>query len=241
MESFPSAIVDVIQRPRPLLRAAVFTSFSSLMLGILLGEAKDGTARARVCAGPTSWPQRRSDRWCRPQRSPPACMAQRAAGAGAGLSPPGRPARLLWMADSTSAEQPDAKRVASVGVLHRTTRVAGHAQHRPGHGSVCAAHLSTQARATRPRWARVRVGTVVDGQGRSLPALGGVGAQPRRRPSPVRPGWLVDRGLRRRPLRRALAGWGQRVVGRVRGHQVVSCAPTAAGGQMAPRQRWPRG
>ena len=53
MESLPSAIVDFIQLLRPLFRAEVFTSFSYLMLGILIGEAKDGTARASVFAGPT--------------------------------------------------------------------------------------------------------------------------------------------------------------------------------------------
>ena len=39
MESLPPAIVDFIQLLRPLLRAEVFTSFSYLMLGILIGEA----------------------------------------------------------------------------------------------------------------------------------------------------------------------------------------------------------
>ena len=55
MESLPSAIVDFLQLLRPLFRAEVFTSFSYLMLGILIGEAKYGTARASVFAGPNYW------------------------------------------------------------------------------------------------------------------------------------------------------------------------------------------
>ena len=103
-----------------------------------------------------------------------------------------------------------------------------------------AAHLYQQAMATLPRWARVLVGTVVYVKGRSIPALVGALAQQLRLPSTVRHVWLVDRGILSRPLLRALEGLGHRVVGRVRCNQVVYFAPTAAGGQIAPRQRRPR-
>jgi hypothetical protein len=82
------------------------------MLGILIGEAKDGTARARVCAGPTSWPQRLSDLFCRHTLSHQAFMAKLAEVALACLYPTGLPARLCWIADSTYTEKPYAKRVA---------------------------------------------------------------------------------------------------------------------------------
>ena len=133
MESLPPAIVDFIHLLRPLFRAEVLTSFSYLMLGILIGEAKYGTARARVFAGPDSWPQRLSDLFCRHKLSHQAFMAKLVAGALACLSPVGLPARLCWLADSTYTEKPYAKRMASVGLFHRTKRVAGQAKHLQGH------------------------------------------------------------------------------------------------------------
>ena len=133
MESLPPAIVDFIHLLRPLVRAEVLTSFSYLMLGILIGEAKDGTARASVFAGPDYWPPRLSDLFCRHQLSPQAFMAKLVAVALACLSPTGLPARLLWIADSPYTEKPYAKRVASVGLWHRTKRVAGQAQPLQGH------------------------------------------------------------------------------------------------------------
>jgi len=133
MESLPPAIVDFIHLLRPLFRAEVFTSFSYLMLGILIGEAKYGTARASVFAGPDYWPQRLSDLFCRHKLSHQAFMAKLVEGALACLYPAGLPARLFWIADSTYTEKPYAKRMASVGLFHRTKRVAGQAKHLQGH------------------------------------------------------------------------------------------------------------
>ena len=101
MESLPSVIVDFIQLLRPLFRAEVFTSFSDLRLGILLGEAKYGTARASVLAGPAYGPQRLSALFCRHKLSHQAFMAQLVEAALACLYPTGLPARLFGMADST--------------------------------------------------------------------------------------------------------------------------------------------
>jgi hypothetical protein len=240
MESLPSAIVDFIQLLRPLFRAEVFTSFSYLMLGILIGEAKDGTARASVFAGPHYWPQRLSDLFCRHKLSHQAFMAKLVEAALACLYPTGLPARLLWIADSTYAEKPYAKRVASIGLFPRTQRVAGQAKHLRGHCSVCAAHLYQHAMATLPRWASVLVGALVYVKGRSIPALVGALAQPLRLPRTVRHVWLVDRGILRRPLLRTVEGLGHRVVGSVRCNQVVYVAPTAEEGQVVARQRRPR-
>ena len=240
MESLPSAIADFIQLLRPLFRAEVLTSFSSLMLGILIGEAKDGTARASVFAGPHYWPQRLSDLLCRHKLSHQAFMAKLVEAALACLSPTGLPARLFWIADSTYAEKPYAKRVASIGLFHRTKRVAGQAKHLQGHCYVFAAHLYQHAMATLPRWASVLVGALVYVKGRSIPALVGALAQQLRLPRPVRHVWLVDRGILSRPLLRTLEGLGHRVVGRVRCNQVVYFAPTAEEGQVVARQRRPR-
>ena len=150
MESLPPAIVDFIHLLRPLLRAEVFTSFLYWMLGILIGEAKYGTARASVFAGLDHWPQRLSDLFCRHKLSPQAFMAKLVEGALACIYPTGLPARLFWMADSTYIEKPYAKRIASVGLFHRTKRVAGQAKHRQGRGDVFAAHIYKQTTAKLP-------------------------------------------------------------------------------------------
>jgi hypothetical protein len=60
----------------PFVSGGGFTSFCYLLLGILIGEAKDGTARASVLAGPHYWPQRLSDRLCRHKLSHQAFMAK---------------------------------------------------------------------------------------------------------------------------------------------------------------------
>ena len=240
MESLPPAIVDFIQLLRPLFRAEVFTSFSSLMLGILIGEAKYGTARASVFAGPDYWPQRLSDLFCRHKLSHQAFMAKLVEGALACLYPAGLPARLLWMADSTYTEKPYAKRMASVGLFHRTKRVAGQAKHLQGHCYVFAAHLYKQAAAKLPGWASVLVGALRYVKGRAIPTLVGALAQQLRLPTAVRHVWLVDRGILSRPLLRALEELGHGVVGRVRCNQVVYFPPTAAVGPSATCHRRPR-
>jgi hypothetical protein len=167
-------------------------------------------------------------------------MAKLVEGALACLYPAGLPARLFWIADSTYTEKPYAKRMASVGLFHRTKRVAGQAKHLQGHCYVFAAHLYKHAAAKLPRWASVLVGALLYVKGRSIPTLVGALAQQLRLPKAVRHVWLVDRGILSRPLLRALEALGHGVVGRVRCNQVVYFPPTAAAGPSATCQRRPR-
>jgi hypothetical protein len=209
------------------------------MLGILIGEAKYGTARASVFAGPNYWPQRLSDLFCRHKLSHQALMAKLVEVALSYLYPAGLPTRLFWIADSTYAEKPYAKQVASVGLFHRTKRVAGQAKHLKGHCYVFAAHLYKQGAAKLPQWASVLVGALMYVKGRSIPVLVGALAQQLRLPRTVQHVWLVDRGILSRPLLRALAALGHGVVGRVRCNQVVYFAPPPEAEQTT-RKRRPR-
>jgi hypothetical protein len=240
MASLPSEVVNVIALLRPVFRAEVFASFCSLMAGILIGAAKAGTVRASGFAGADDWPQRLSDLLCRPKLSHQAFMAQLAEMALAALSPAGLPARLFWIADATYPEKPSAKRRASIGLLHRTKRVAGQAKHLQGHSSVCAAPLSQHSIAKAAKWASGLVGAVLSVKGRSIPALVGALAQPLRLPAEVRHVWLVDRGILSRPLLRVLGPLGHQVVGRLRCNQVVYCAPPADPLPPGTRKRRPR-
>jgi hypothetical protein len=240
MDSLPSELVSFLQALRPLFRAEVLVHFGYLMAGILLGEAKYGTVRARVFAGADYWPPRLSDLFCRHQLSHQALMAKLTALALQYLYPGGLPVRLFWIADATHAEKPDGRQIASVGLFHRTQRVIGQARHLQGHCYVFAAHLYQYATTRGQRWARVLVGALVYVKGRSLPTLVAVLAKHWRLPAGVRHVWLGDRGILSRPLLRGLATVGHFTVGRVRCNQVVYFPPAAAAGSSSARRGRPR-
>jgi hypothetical protein len=240
MESLPAELVSCIELFRPLFRAEVFASFGYLMTGILIGEAKYGTVRASVFAEADYWPQRLSDLFCRHKLSHQAFMAKLVAVALAHLYPGGLPKRLFWIADSTHAEKPYAKRIVSVGLFHRSKRVAGQAKHLKGHCYVFAAHLYKHTVDKTSTWASVRVGALIYVKGRSIPTLAGALAKQLRLPAKVRHVWLVDRGILSRPLLRALGELGHFVLGRVRCNQVVYFAPCPETVAQGTRKRRPR-
>jgi hypothetical protein len=136
MESLPSELISFIQQLRPLFRAEVFNSFCYLMMGLLVGDAKQGTVRSSAFAPAGFWPQRLSDLSGFPGPADRACAI-------ASLSRLPKP--LFWIADSTHTEKPYGKRIASVGLSHRTQRVAGRAKHLVGQCYVFAASLYQHA------------------------------------------------------------------------------------------------
>ena len=225
MHSLPSEIADFIQLFRPLFRAEVFDTFVLLLTGLLIGDAKAGTVRSAVFAEASYQPQRLSDFFCRHKLSHQALMAKLVSVALALLYPSGLPARLFWIADSTTTDKPFADKVASIGLFHRSKRVAGRAKHLKGHCFVFAAHLFQQGTAESKCWASVLVGALVYVKGKTIPALVGQLAQHLRLPAGVRHVWLVDRGILSRTLIRRLSAEGQFVLGRARSNQVVYFAP----------------
>jgi hypothetical protein len=196
MDSLPAALLDFISIFRPLLRAEVFDSFTYLLCGLLIGEAKQGTVRASVFAPATYQPQRLSDLFCCHQLSRQALMAQLTQQVLTLLYPSGLPARLFWLADSTLTEKPYVQRVASVELFHRAKRLVGRAKHLQGHCYVFAAHLYQIAQK---HWASALVGALLYVKGRSIARLVGDLAQPLRLPAQVRHVWVVDRGIVSRP------------------------------------------
>src|SRR5215510_15208598 len=141
MDSLPLALTAILQTFEPLMRAEVFSSFSYLLTGLLIGEAKAGTVRASVFAPPDYWPQRLSDLFCRHKLSGQALMAQVVEVVLTTLYPLGFPPRLFWIADATYTEKPYAAHVASVDRFHRLKSVAGRTKALKGHCYVFAAHL----------------------------------------------------------------------------------------------------
>jgi hypothetical protein len=223
MESLPSELISFIQPLRLLMRVEVFESFCFLLMGILIGEAKQGTVRASVFAPAVYQPQRLSDLFCRHKLSHQAFMAALARLVLRALYPVGLPVRLFWLADSTQTEKPYAKRVASVGWFHRTKRVAGRTQKLKGQCYVFAAHLYRYGQGQ--VWASVLVGALLYVKGRSLSHLTGDLLHQLRLPAEVGHVWIVDRGLLTRPVLRAVTARGQFTLGRVKCNQVVYFAP----------------
>jgi hypothetical protein len=223
MDSLPSELSGFIQHLRPLFRVEVFDSFCFLLTGLLIGEAKHGTVRASVFAPADYQPQRLSDLFCRHKLSHQAFMAALARLALMTLYPAGLPARLFWIADSTSTEKPYAERISGVHWLHRTKHVAGRAKKLKGHCYLFAAHLYRHGKEQ--LWVSVLCGALLYVKGRSLPHLTGDLAQQLRLPNGVRHVWIVDRGLLARPVLRTLSAQGQFVLGRVKRNQVVYFTP----------------
>ena len=240
MASLPFELVSFLQALQPLVRAEVFVHFGYLMAGILLGEAKSGTVRASVFAETGYWPQRLSDWLCRHQLSPQALLATLATLALQYLYPGGLPVRLFGIADATHAENPYGRRIASMGLFHRTKRVIGQARHLKGHCYVFAAHLYQAATTQGPRWASVLVGAWLYVKGRSIPPLVAVLAPQLRLPTGVRHVWLGDRGMLSRPLGRGLAQGGPVTLGRVRRNQGVYFPPAVTAASSPTRRGRPR-
>jgi Transposase DDE domain len=222
MDSLPPVLLDFISMFRPLMRAEVFDSFTYLLCGLLIGEAKHGTVRASVFAPSDYQPQRLSDLFRCHKLSRQALMARLTQGVLTTLYAGGLPTRLFWLADSTLTEKPFARRVASVGLFHRAKRLVGRTKHLQGQCYVFAAHLY---QTTHKHWASALVGALLYVKGRSIPRLVGDLAQQLRLPAQVRHVWVVDRGIISRPLVQSLGRLDQYVLGRVRSNQVFLFAP----------------
>ena len=188
MNILPSVIIQLLENFRPLMRVEVFETFTLLLTGLLVGEAKHGTVRSSVFAPADYQPARISDFFTTHRVSPQKLMAKltelvlRLRHGGA------LPERLFWIADSTHTEKPYAERIASLGLFHRTKRVVGRAKHLKGHCYVCAAHLYQHLDAQgQMRWASVLCGALLYVKGRSIPALVGQLAAQLRLPSSTQP------------------------------------------------------
>lgn len=226
MNILPSVIIQLLENFRPLMRVEVFETFTLLLTGLLVGEAKHGTVRSSVFAPADYQPARISDFFTTHRVSPQKLMA-RLTELVLRLCHTGTlPERMFWIADSTHTEKPYAEKIASLGLFHRTKRVVGRAKHLKGHCYVCAAHLYQYLDARgQMRWSSALCGALLYVKGRSIPALVGSLATQLRLPEGIRHVWIVDRGIISRTLLRALEAISQFALGRVKANQVVYFAP----------------
>jgi hypothetical protein len=226
MEILPNAFGECLSTFRPLLRAEVFLTFSYLLTGLLIGEAKWGAVRASVFAPADYQPARTSDFFTTHRVSPQRLMAALARLVLRLRYGKTLPTHLFWLGDSTLTEKPYAARVSGVHWFHRSKRVAGRAKNLKGHCFACAALLYEYTDAEgRVQWASALVGALLYVKGRSLPLLVGDLAGQLRLPNGPRHVWVVDRGLLARTLLRALEALEFYALGRVRANQVVYFTP----------------
>jgi hypothetical protein len=226
MQILPSEIIQLLENFRPLMRIEVFETFTLLLAGLFVGDAKHGTVRASVFAPADYQPARISDFFTKHRVSPQQLMATLTASVLRLCYGGQLPVRMFWIADSTLTEKPYAKKIASLGLFHRSKRVSGRAKHLKGHCYVCAAHLYQYLdEGGRLAWASALCGALLYVKGQSIPALAGQLAAQLRLPNGVRHVWLVDRGILSRPLLRAVAALNQFALGRAKANQVVYFAP----------------
>lgn len=226
MQILPSEIIQLLENFRPLLRIEVFETFTLLLAGLFVGEAKHGTVRASVFAPADYQPARISDFFTKHRVSPQQLMAKLTEIVLRLCYGSQLPARMFWIADSTLTEKPYAEKIASLGLFHRSKRVLGRAKHLKGHCYVCAAHLYQYLNADgQIAWASALCGALLYVKGQSIPVLAGQLAAQLRLPNGVRHVWLVDRGILSRPLLRAVAALDQFALGRLKANQVVYFVP----------------
>ena len=141
MNILPSVIILLLENFRPLMRAEVFETFTLLITGLLVGEAKHGTVRSSIFAPADYRPARISDFFTTHRVSPQAMMAELTALSWRLIYGGKLPERLFWLADRTQTEKPHAEKISGLGLFHRSKRVIGRASYLQGHCYVCAAHL----------------------------------------------------------------------------------------------------
>ena len=226
MNILPSELIQWLENFRPLMRVEVFETFTLLLAGLLVGEAKYGTVRASVFASAEYQPARISDFFTTHRVSPQKLMAKLTELVLRSCHGNTLPDRMFWIADSTHTEKPYAEKIASLGLFHRTKRIVGRANHLRGHCYVCAAHLyQFLDEQGQLRWASALCGALLYVKGQSIPSLAGQLAAQLRLPAGVRHVWIVDRGIISRPFLRALDLIGQFALGRLKANQVVYFAP----------------
>lgn len=222
MNILPSEIIQLLENFRPLMRVEVFETFTLLITGLLVGEAKHGTVRASVFAPADYQPSRISDFFTTHRVSPQKLMAKLTELVLRSCYGVAFPGRMFWIADSTHTEKPFAEKIASLGLFHRSKRVVGRAKHLKGHCYVCAAHLYQYLDGQGQLcWASALCGALLYVKGQSIPVLVGQLAAQMRLPEGIRHVWIVDRGIVSRPFLRALEALGQFGLGRLKSNQVV--------------------
>src|SRR5215510_4601418 len=100
MNILPSVLLQWLENFRPLMRLEVFETFTLLITGLLVGEAKHGTVRASVFAPADYQPARISDFFTTHRVSPQKLMAKLTELVLRSCYGSDLPKLMFWIADS---------------------------------------------------------------------------------------------------------------------------------------------
>ncbi len=233
--ALPAALQRALRPFRFLFHADTWPVFLCVLTGLLTGHTTLACVRASLLTAGVKWHQccdfYRRARWSRTAflRATTGLVLRT-------LYPDGLPARLWWVADTTTSDKPSAKQVFGIRRFWRHCRRPGQAAVHQGHGWVLLAHLHQRPDRS---WQALLVGALLWLQlrraspGRLTAALvAQLGL-----PSQVTHVVVSDRGLSSRELVRDLRAQGCHSVTRLRRNTVVyTPAPPPA----TPRRGHPR-
>ncbi len=217
--ALPPALQATLQPFRFLFHADTWPVFLCVLTGLLTGHTTLACVRASLLTADVKWHQccdfYRRARWSRTAflRATTALVLRT-------LYPEGLPARLWWVADTTTSDKPSAKRVFGIRRFWRGCRRPGQAPTHQGHGWVLLAHLYRRPDRS---WQALLVGALLWLQLRYAPPGRLVAALVAQLglPSPASHVVVSDRGLSSRQLVRALRAQGCHSVTRLKRNTVV--------------------
>jgi len=214
------AVLQAALRPfRFLFHADTWPVFLCVLAGLLTGHTTLACVRASLLSADVRWQQccdfYRRARWSRAAflRATTGLVLQ-------ALYPAGLPARLWWVADTTTSDKPAARQVFGIRRFWRGCRRPGQAPTHQGHGWLLLAHLY---RRPDHSWRALLVGALLwlrlrrASPGRLTAALVAQLGLPSRATHVV----VSDRGLSSRELVRGLRALGCHSVTRLRRNTVV--------------------
>jgi len=234
------ALPPTLQRALPpfrfLFHADTWPVFLCVLTGLLTGHTTLACVRASLLATDVKWHQCcdffRRARWSRTAflRATTGLVLRT-------LYPAGLPARLWWVADTTTSDKPSARKVFGIRQFWRSSRRPGQAATHQGHGWLLLAHLYQRPDRS---WQALLVGALLWLQLRCAPPGRLTTALVARLGLPAQATHVVvsDRGLSSRQLVRDLRALGCHSVTRLRRNTAVytPAPPPARPGPGRPRK-----
>ncbi len=231
----PAALQGALRPFRLLFHADTWPVFVCVLTGLLTGHAALACVRASLLGAGVTWQQCcdlcRRARWSRTAflRATVALVLRR-------LYPDGLPARLWWVADTTTSDKPSARQVFGIRLFRRGCRRPGQARTHQGHGWLLLAHLYQRPDRS---WQALLVGGLLWLQLRCAPPGRLITTLVAQMALPAQAAHVVvsDRGLNGRALVRGLRAQGHHSVTRLKRNTVVY---TPASPPATPRRGRPR-
>ena len=227
----PAVLLTALRPFRFLFHADTWPVFLCVLTGLLTGHTTLACVRASLLSADVRWRQccdfSRRARYA--QRAPGTAFLRATAGLVLqALYPEGLPARLWWVADTTTSDKPSARKVCGIRRCWRHCRRPGQARTHQGHGWVLLAHLYQRPDRS---WQALLVGALLWLQLRYAPPSRLTAALVAQLGLPAQVSHVVvsDRGLSSRELVRGLRALDCHSVTRLRRNTVVyTPAPSPA-------------